>query len=422
MKQLIILSVTFTLLGWGSVVAGNPLPKPVEVGINIKIKSQALQQVREIQIYLPDGYVESDKQYPVLYLLDGQRWFLQGVSLVKNFREYDYIPEMIIIGVDTNDEGRRGFFNQSKQLAQFLNQEVVGFVDEHYRTSNAKLLFGWQFAGSFALSQSVSTDNKFNGFIVASPFPVSGQRIEQIKQGATRLKSIEQFLFFASHPKEASVADGTDELNLFLAELASSKLRWQYLQLNSMVASSVAHRYSPIDTLFNGLLAYFEDYSNLEFDSISDFLNFGGVTAVEKFYKNKGEKYGGANQISQEGMFNLVRLAMRSDNLPVFDELLEHFTKYQFLDNTNLSWASSYADFYLKNNKFEKAITIYQLLTHRFPKSPRPQYGLGKVFESQQQPQKAIEHYQIAVDIAKNVADANLETYQRALANINHHH
>lgn len=422
MKPLIILSAIFILLGWESVAEGKPFYKSVEVGINVKIKSQALQQVREIQIYLPEGYGDSDERYPVLYLLDGQRWFLQGVSLVKNFREYDYIPEMIVIGVDTDDEGRRGFFNQTRELTQFLNQDVVGFVDKHYRTSNTKLLFGWQFAGSFALSQSVTTDNKFNGFIVASPFPVSGQRIEQIKQGANRLKSIEQFLFFASHPKEASVADGTDELNLFLAELASRKLRWQYLQLNSLVASSVAHRYSPIDTLFNGLLAYFEDYSNLEFDSIDDFLNFGGVTAVEKFYKNKGKKYGGANQISQEGMFNLVRLAMRSDNLPVFDELLAHFTKNQFLENTNLSWASSYADYYLKNKKFEKAIKIYQLLTHRFPKSPRPQYGLGKVFQAQQKPQKAIKHYQVAVDIAKNVADGNLETYQRALADINKKH
>ena len=54
------------------------------VGSNIQIQSKVLNQEREIQVYLPDGYEESEKSFPVLYLLDGQRYFLHGVSLLKS--------------------------------------------------------------------------------------------------------------------------------------------------------------------------------------------------------------------------------------------------------------------------------------------------------------------------------------------------
>lgn len=414
MKSFII-AILILILSDFCAAQSEPQSEPLVVAERMLISSEALQQTREIQVYLPKGYSESSKYYPVLYLLDGKNWFLQGVSLVKNFREFDYIPDLIVVGIDTSDDGRRQFFNQSQRLSNFLNEEVITYIDKSYRTSNSRLLFGWQFAGSFALSQIIDSNNKFSGYILASPFPLNGARLTQIKRGSQTLNSTDKFLFFASHPKEASVVDGTDELNKFLLGLRPEALRWQYMQLKMPVTSSIAHRYSPIDTLFHGLLTYYSDYSNLEFDTLEEFQNYGGIEAVEKFYKNKGKKYGVVSEITQEGMFNLVRLAMRSDNLVVFDELLKSFHQHQFLENTNLGWSSRYAEFYLKNNSFEKAIAIYQLLAQRFPNSASPVYGLGKVFEARKEEQEALKYYQLTVDIAQKVPDSNLNTYKEAI-------
>ena len=61
------------------------------VGTNHFIDSEILGEKRQIQIYLPPGYSETKKIYPVLYILDGQQFFLYGVSLTQNFKTFKKI-------------------------------------------------------------------------------------------------------------------------------------------------------------------------------------------------------------------------------------------------------------------------------------------------------------------------------------------
>ena len=51
------------------------------VGFSLPIQSKIMNDEREIQVFLPESYADSDTKYPVLYILDGQRYFLYGVSL-----------------------------------------------------------------------------------------------------------------------------------------------------------------------------------------------------------------------------------------------------------------------------------------------------------------------------------------------------
>ena len=69
------------------------------VGATISIQSEIMNDEREIQIFLPGGYADSNSKYPVLYILDGQRYFLHGVSLQKSFVEFEQTPEFIIVGI-----------------------------------------------------------------------------------------------------------------------------------------------------------------------------------------------------------------------------------------------------------------------------------------------------------------------------------
>ena len=55
------------------------------VGKKHTIASKILNEDRTIQVYTPDSYESSpEKKYPVMYLLDGQRLFLHGVSVVQS--------------------------------------------------------------------------------------------------------------------------------------------------------------------------------------------------------------------------------------------------------------------------------------------------------------------------------------------------
>jgi enterochelin esterase-like enzyme len=85
------------------------------VGTNFLIKSEVLSEEREIQVYLPDGYTDSDRKYPVLYILDGQRLFLHGVSLQKSFAAGRQTPEFIVVGItNKQSQGNINFSVRSK--------------------------------------------------------------------------------------------------------------------------------------------------------------------------------------------------------------------------------------------------------------------------------------------------------------------
>ena len=82
----------------------------ISIGTNYTINSKTLKQDREIQIYLPDSYESSKEKYPVLYILDGQWFFANGVAIQKSLRTPGAIPEMIVVGIKNSNPLRRTLF------------------------------------------------------------------------------------------------------------------------------------------------------------------------------------------------------------------------------------------------------------------------------------------------------------------------
>jgi len=135
MKKTIIFLSFLTLIVSQSIAQNNGTDNVV--GKNFKITSDFLNEEREIQVYLPESYNTSDKEYPVMYILDGQRFFLHTVSLHQSFVEFKQTPEFIIIGVN-NIESKRNitFSSGTKNFSDYLEHEVIPFVDKSFRTTN----------------------------------------------------------------------------------------------------------------------------------------------------------------------------------------------------------------------------------------------------------------------------------------------
>ena len=51
---------------------------PIVVGQSHTLPSEILQSERNLLVSLPDDYQPNEK-YPVLYVLDGKKWFLEAV-------------------------------------------------------------------------------------------------------------------------------------------------------------------------------------------------------------------------------------------------------------------------------------------------------------------------------------------------------
>lgn len=204
---------------------------PNIVGINHTINSNVLKENKNIQVYPPRDYASTNKSYPVIYLLDGQRFFLYGASLHQSFTEFNLTPDFIIVGITNQQSTRMNTFSAgAKDFAAYLEKEVIPIIDSNYRTSKKRLLFGWAYGGGFGIETLMSKPKLFDGYILSSPFPVSS-KMKRFKSFTESNISLNTFVYFVSDSKEFGVKEGTEELSTFL-NLNTTKLRWKFRVLS----------------------------------------------------------------------------------------------------------------------------------------------------------------------------------------------
>jgi predicted alpha/beta superfamily hydrolase len=109
MKKAIIFLILLPILS----IAQQFKSEPVENGVQIKFNSRIMGEERTIWIRVPASYNEaagSTQTYPVVYVLDGKSAFFPVTGVVSFMSEKDHvnyqIPEMIIVGVDTEKRFR----------------------------------------------------------------------------------------------------------------------------------------------------------------------------------------------------------------------------------------------------------------------------------------------------------------------------
>jgi len=114
---------------------------------NLSMKSEILKMDRKYAIYLPSDYEESERSYPVLYLLHGSGddqtgWvqFGEVLQIANNAINSGQSTSMIIVMPDANT-GRKGYFNSVKgdwQYEDFFFQEFIPYIEKNYRIKAEK--------------------------------------------------------------------------------------------------------------------------------------------------------------------------------------------------------------------------------------------------------------------------------------------
>ncbi len=154
---------------------------PITIGHYCKLDSAILNEERILQISLPRNYdPHAEKRYPVLYCLDGEYCFASSVTTVEQtvyFEEAEGVPAMIVVGIPNPSRECRDrdmFPGQtagtgSSRFLQFIQQEVIAFVDSHYLTNGTQLLMGQSSSGFFAWWTQLQEPTLFQGIIATSP-------------------------------------------------------------------------------------------------------------------------------------------------------------------------------------------------------------------------------------------------------------
>jgi predicted alpha/beta superfamily hydrolase len=160
-------------------------PQPVEVATSYTLPSTILGQTRRINVYLPPGYAESDRRYPVLYLLDGgvQEDFIHIAGIASLAADFRRIREFIVVGIEgidryhdlthpatvEADRQRLPTNGGSAGFRAFLATELRPFVEQRFRLTGEQVLIGESAAGLFVVETLLRQPELFSGYVAVSP-------------------------------------------------------------------------------------------------------------------------------------------------------------------------------------------------------------------------------------------------------------
>jgi len=381
----------------------------ITLGKNYLMVSKVLNETRNIQIYIPNSYKDSIKKvYPVLYVLDGQDYFNSAVSFQKMLIKRNKFPEFIVVGFQTDNRKRRALFDgNSENFINFLDSELIQFIDNNYRTRKAqeRMFFGWEMAGGIGIEILAQKPNLFSGYIIASPSHLSKTRLTSLEEHVKKENNSDTpFLLMTAAPGENWLNDD-QQLRSFFNKKMHSELNWRYSILNRE-----EHHTTPFKTLNEGIIDYFRNYKPVNFRSLKEYEEFGGLAALTAFYKKRGKRFNVSTEIDRSTKMFILYYAVLENNYEKF-VYFENAFEGHIESNTRASWFHRYGSFYLKNKNSKEALYVYNYGLKKLGDSKLLYSGLGDVYAAKGEKRKAKKAYEKALSIDR--------TYKRALDGLN---
>src|SRR6266851_4613907 len=179
--------VSLAVAGLVLICATHGLADTIACGDRSTLRSKILGEDRTVFVSVPVSYTRSTQRYPVLYLTDAQFEFDQSRSSAAFLARNLFIPEVIVVGVVNNDRTSDFYATQADfkvngrtipfpnsghadQFLEFIEKELIPWVESTYRTVPLRILAGHSAGGYFALHAMRAKPGLFQAIIVASPW------------------------------------------------------------------------------------------------------------------------------------------------------------------------------------------------------------------------------------------------------------
>tara|TARA_R110002124_G_scaffold250611_1_gene415748 strand:- start:215 stop:1057 length:843 start_codon:yes stop_codon:yes gene_type:complete len=163
----------------------HPAATPIVIGQSYALPSVIMGGMREINVWLPPGYDGGTARYPVLYVLDGGQ--AQDFHHISGLAQLGTVNgttrDVIVIGIASVDRrnelalptdiaelvARYPTQGHSDQFRRFVAEEVMPFVDGHFRTDGETALMGESLAGLFVVETFLKEPQMFDAYVAVSP-------------------------------------------------------------------------------------------------------------------------------------------------------------------------------------------------------------------------------------------------------------
>lgn len=348
-------------------------------------------------VHLPQGYYESDKKYPVLYLTDAEAFFFGMYTGIFRFlRVSDEIRDLIFVGIANGGDQqqhastRRRDYTPTKvesypetsgealEHLRFINEDLIPFIDKEYRTfPSNRGIWGLSWGGTFAVYAMLNSSETFQNYIIASPdFSWDNNiMLEKARSFVAEDQVITGNIY---------TAVGTDEWKVTIDQLKEfnqliEKREYKDLKLTSEMLQKETHLSMIPSAFTRGLKAIYG------IKSIADIL--------DETIKEKG-----------------IEQAIRH-----FYELKQTDPDaYDFRERT----INAFGYKILREGKIQESIEIFKLNTDLYPESPNVYDSLGEACEKNNELEKAAKFYEMAYKKGVASSASKVELYKNNLERV----
>ncbi len=226
----------------------------ITIGETLSIPSEVYGGDRQLLVYLPDDYSRSGEAYPVVYLLDGAFFFLPTAGLVDFYSKINRMPRMMVVAIvpgDRMEELSTAPDGGADRFSAFLKDELIPYVDVHYRTEPFRILVGHSLGGLFSVHSLLDAPDLFQAHIAASPalYWDGGSELKRARDVLTSTPSLRNSLYLTYSAGDGrNIQGSTDELAQLLQEAALPCLDWAFEFL-----PADRHNSSAIPSVLGGL-------------------------------------------------------------------------------------------------------------------------------------------------------------------------
>ncbi|MEL7532094.1 MAG: alpha/beta hydrolase-fold protein, partial [Bacteroidota bacterium] len=270
------------------------------IGETFSLQSEILGQERPYIISLPEGYAESDKAYPVMYLLDGKGNFHHTTASVDFLTRSGRIPEMIVVGIPNTDDRSRDLTPEGESMKKdfptsggannmlaFIEKELMPLIGKNYRASDYKLLVGHSFGGLFAIHTLLNHPGIFDAYLAISPSLWWDQQklvSEQSKSFFEEQEKLVGHLYMTMGNEGGDMLGGAWKLAALFEEASLSDFQWEFKLMPDETHGSV-----PFLSTYEGLQFIFADWRTEE---MSEKVRVQGIKALDDYEAQIQKLYG----------------------------------------------------------------------------------------------------------------------------------
>jgi len=352
--------------------------KPL-IADNIKVTSKVLGEDRKVYIYVPPvDSANLAKRYPVLYLMDGESHFSMIAELCRYLSRWDVnvIPEMIIVGIpNTNrtrdltpthsiidyygkpDTSSTSWLKPSggnAKFLQFIKEELVPYVDLHYKTEPFKIFAGHSFGGITAIDCLLNNPDMFSAFVAISPsfWWDRGYLLkladEKLKKGSTLNK-----ILFYSDASEGVADKSSFHTNLLKFDSLIFKRQLTGLNYKYVYYPDEIHMTEPVKAYYDALRFIYQQWNLPPIDP-----KMVNAAVIMKHYRQLSLRYGYTILPNEININDWASYLMKSGE--TLDNALSLFEMNTVNFPSSYKAFTSLGDAYIKKGEKQKAIACYQ--------------------------------------------------------------